>query len=106
MTRGDEGPSAGLTPPRRSRPTRHEMLAQHIARVAGQAAFLAQQNQGRGGTARSTKVPVESRDDLEDKTTVSAALVKVDAGTYRVQQGGQCQSSVLSAIPSCHHLTT
>jgi hypothetical protein len=80
MTRGDEGTSAGLTPPLRSRPARHEMLAQHIALVVLQAAFLARQNQGRGSMARSTKVLVESRDGLEDKTTVSVVLVKAGCG--------------------------
>jgi hypothetical protein len=80
MTRGDEGTSAGLTPPRRSRPARLEMLVQHIALAAGQAAFLARQNQGRDGMARSTKVLVEFRDGLEDKITVRAVLVKAGCG--------------------------
>jgi hypothetical protein len=64
------------------------MLAQSIARVAGQAAFHGRQNQGRGGTARSTKALVESQDALERQKVVSAALVKAGAGTCQVQQWG------------------
>jgi hypothetical protein len=60
-----EGASTGLTPLRRGRSAQHEMLAQNIACVAGQAAFHGRQNQGRGRTARSTKAVVESRVDLE-----------------------------------------
>jgi hypothetical protein len=44
------------------------MLAQHIAWVADQHG---PQNQGRGGTARSTKAVVESQDDLEDRGRVA-----------------------------------